>query len=134
MMVILVASRWHGAKMSMSDPDETVFIEDGYDEIFRTIRNAICPIEPDDNPLFDYIKHIILRKFPSITLCKNVKECVDDVRMTFAKLHIQQIQFKTNVAECIDVLIQPILNYFCSTLELQDLFRRVESYRMMRWH
>jgi hypothetical protein len=35
--------------------------------------------------------------------------------------------------ECIGILIQSILKYFYSTLELQDFFRRVENYRVMRW-
>jgi tryptophanyl-tRNA synthetase len=130
MTVNFVASRRHAAKMSKSDPDGTVFIEDGHDEIFRKIGNFIFPIEPDDNLLFDYIKDIIFRKFPSITLCGNVEESVDDVREIIAQLHIQQVQFKVDIVQCIDVSIQPIMNHFCSIPELQDLFRRVESYRI----
>jgi hypothetical protein len=74
-----------------------VFIEDGCDEIFRKIGNAVFSIEPDD----------------------------------FVQLHAaEEVQFKTDVMECIDVFIQPILNHFFSTPELQDFLRRVESYRV----
>jgi tryptophanyl-tRNA synthetase len=88
MTVNLAASHRYAAKMSKSDPDRTSFIEDRRDEIFRKIRNAVFPIEPDDNSCFDYIRRIILYKFSSMTICGNVEESVDDVRADFAQLHV----------------------------------------------
>jgi hypothetical protein len=68
-----------------------------------------------------------------MTICGNVEESVDDVRADFAQLHVWEVLFKANIVECIDILLQQILNHFCLTPELQDVLRRVKSHRMTRW-
>ena len=35
------------AKMSKSDPDSAIFMEDSKDDIIRKINNAYCPVKPE---------------------------------------------------------------------------------------
>jgi tyrosyl-tRNA synthetase len=129
---MLMGLRGKAAKMSKSDPDGAVFVEDSRDDIFRKIRNAAFPPEPDDNPLFEYLKYVILRASPAVTICGKPYETADQVKADFAELYAKEGQFKDDVADAIDRLIQPIRDHFQSTPELQDLLRRVESYRVTR--
>ncbi len=52
------------AKMSKSNPDSAIFMEDSVTDVQRKIKSAFCP--PGilkDNPLIDYLKYII---FPAL--------------------------------------------------------------------
>ena len=51
-------------KMSKSVEDSAIFMEDSEDEVRRKIKKAFCPpMQVKDNPVMDYMKHII---FPSV--------------------------------------------------------------------
>lgn len=52
-------------KMSKSDPDSAIFMEDSADDVKRKIRQAYCPMGVvDGNPCLDWTKHIVFGKFP----------------------------------------------------------------------
>merc|ERR1719394_9053 len=38
------------SKMSKSDPDSAIFMEDTPEDVERKIRNAYCPVKPKDAP------------------------------------------------------------------------------------
>jgi tyrosyl-tRNA synthetase len=47
-------------KMSKSDPDSAIFMEDSAEDVKRKIKKAFCPPEVvEKNPIMDYTKHII---------------------------------------------------------------------------
>ena len=47
-------------KMSKSDPESAIFMEDTVEDVNWKIKNAFCPNKVIvDNPILDYIKHII---------------------------------------------------------------------------
>jgi tyrosyl-tRNA synthetase len=129
---MLMGLRGKGAKMSKSDPDGAVFIEDDRNDIFRKIHKAAFPSDPDENPLFEYLKYIVLRKLNAVVLCGKEYRLIDEVREDFPKLHANEKQFKDDVADVVDRLIQPIRDHFQSTPELQQLLRKVEEYRVTR--
>jgi tyrosyl-tRNA synthetase len=129
---MLMGLKGRARKMSKSDPDGAVFIEDSREEIFRKISLAYCPPDPDENPLFEYIRYIILRKLPQITICGREYQTADQVKQDFQQLVADEQQFRSDVAGYVDLLVQPIRDHFQSTPELQDLLRKVESYRVTR--
>ena len=48
------------AKMSKSDPDSAIFMEDTVEDVKRKIKKAYCPPKiVAENPILDYLKHII---------------------------------------------------------------------------
>jgi tyrosyl-tRNA synthetase len=56
-------------KMSKSDPDSAIFMEDTEDDVKRKIKKAYCPPEVvEGNPIMDYAKNIIIGYFGSITI------------------------------------------------------------------
>lgn len=47
-------------KMSKSDPDSAIFMEDSAEEVEKKLKKAYCtPKEINNNPLLAYIKYII---------------------------------------------------------------------------
>jgi tyrosyl-tRNA synthetase len=51
-------------KMSKSDPDSAIFMEDEASDVRRKIKKAYCPPkEVDGNPILDYMKHIVFPLF-----------------------------------------------------------------------
>ena len=57
-------------KMSKSDPDSAIFMEDSAEEVTRKInKKAFCPEKViADNPILDYTKHIIFESFPTFLI------------------------------------------------------------------
>lgn len=52
------------AKMSKSDPDSAIFMEDEAVDVTRKILASYCPEKVvDGNPCVDYVKHIVFGKF-----------------------------------------------------------------------
>ena len=57
------------AKMSKSDPDSAIFMEDTAKDVERKIKQAYCPPGIiNENPILDYTKHIIFGLKQSITV------------------------------------------------------------------
>ncbi|KAL7993126.1 putative aminoacyl-tRNA synthetase, class Ic, rossmann-like alpha/beta/alpha sandwich [Plasmopara halstedii] len=51
-------------KMSKSDPESAIFMEDAIDDVSRKIDKAFCPEGVvEANPILDYMKHIICPRF-----------------------------------------------------------------------
>lgn len=118
-------------KMSKSDPEGAIFIEDNTEDIYRKVKNAKCPPDVKQNPLFEYIKYIVLRKVDSVTLVGQEYNNADEVAADFERLVQNEAQFKEDCAKYIDMMIKPIREHFQKP-ELQELLRRVESYRVTR--
>jgi tyrosyl-tRNA synthetase len=56
-------------KMSKSDPDSAIFMEDEAEDVRRKIKKAYCPPEVvEKNPILDYVKNIVIAYFGSITV------------------------------------------------------------------
>ena len=58
-------------KMSKSDPDSAIFMEDTREDVNRKIKKSFCPPQiAKDNPILDYCVSIIFPSFGSMTINK----------------------------------------------------------------
>lgn len=132
---MLMGLKGKGNKMSKSDPMSAIFVEDERDFIIEKMMKAHCPPQPEENPLFEYIKYIILRSTGYITIngkkYTDIKEVEADFPTFFASEEATN-GFRMAVADAVDALIQPVRDHFKSTPELQELLKRVEQYRVTR--
>mmetsp|Transcript_41789 Transcript_41789/g.69809 ORF Transcript_41789/g.69809 Transcript_41789/m.69809 type:complete len:135 (-) Transcript_41789:549-953(-) len=56
-------------KMSKSDPNSAIFMEDDASAVKKKIRQAYCPPgETKENPILDYCKHIIFNRNGKMTI------------------------------------------------------------------
>ncbi len=61
-------------KMSKSDPDSAIFMEDDEAEVNRKIKSAFCPPQiVEKNPVLDYVKHLIFGKWNSFQVERSEK-------------------------------------------------------------
>jgi len=57
------------AKMSKSDPDSAIFMEDSVEDVNRKIKKGYCPPQITfENPILDYCKSIIFPAFNTFTV------------------------------------------------------------------
>lgn len=51
-------------KMSKSDPDSAIFMEDTADEVKRKIKGAFCkPLVVEENPVIEWARYFIFNKY-----------------------------------------------------------------------
>ena len=132
---MLMGLKGKDKKMSKSDPKSAIFIEDTKDQIIEKMNEAHCPPEVAENPLFEYIKYIILRARDHIDINGKTYTKIQEVEEDFPKFFESEEATKglrMAVAEAVDSLIQPVRDHFQSTPELQALLKRVEQYRVTR--
>lgn len=56
-------------KMSKSDPDSAIFMEDTAEDVKRKIKKAYCPPGiVEKNPIMDYAKHVIFGYYGLLTV------------------------------------------------------------------
>ena len=62
------------AKMSKSDPDSAIFMEDTRDDVIRKVKKSFCPPTViKENPIIDYCQHIILPSLGEILVDRKVE-------------------------------------------------------------
>jgi len=99
-----------GGKMSKSIPDSAIFVEDDEQEVNRKIKEALCNDDTHDNPIFEYIKYILMRWFGEIMIEGKVYNNIDAIAEHFKEFNKEQL--KETVANYINKILEPVRNYF----------------------
>jgi tyrosyl-tRNA synthetase len=143
-------------KMSKSDPDSAIFMEDSSDTVERKIRNAYCPNVEDEpavasgneeedagkasmhlkvdtlkNPCLDYIQHIIFSA-PGATFETEDGTIYKDyasVRAAFLSGKISEDQLKTGLIHALNQLLEPVRQHFSNDPEAKRLLELVQEYK-----
>ena len=74
-----------GAKageMSKSIPDSAVFMEDSSEDVDRKFANAYCDDEIEGNPIYQYIRYILMRWFKTLEIEGKQYSNIKDIKMT----------------------------------------------------
>ena len=118
------------AKMSKSDPDSAIFMEDSTADVRRKIRGAYCPrtadaavardaemqLAADDlkNPCLDYVRHVVFAA-PGATFAAGgaTFASADAVRDAFVGGALSEADLKDGLADAVDAL--PVLSPNTST-------------------
>jgi tyrosyl-tRNA synthetase len=136
------------AKMSKSDPDSAVFMEDTVEDVERKIRNAYCPVKPDEstqkavddemrlvkddlnNPCLDYVKHILFCK-PGFAFNAGNKtySTFDSVKEAFLTGEISEKVLKDHLIKEINLLLEPVRQHFTNDSTAKDLLDKVRQYK-----
>ena len=108
------------AKMSKSDPDSAIFMEDSTADVRRKIRGAYCPrtadaavardaemqLAADDlkNPCLDYVRHVVFAA-PGATFAAGgaTFASADAVRDAFVGGALSEADLKDGLADAVDV-------------------------------
>jgi len=128
------------AKMSKSDPDSAIFMEDTAQDVKRKISKAFCP--PGvvaDNPILDYAKHIIFGLKPELTVKRKPENGGDATYTTYAALEedfktekLHPGDLKPSVIDAINEFLEPVRVHFDRDPYAKQLLQRVRSFQITR--
>ncbi|KAF2073882.1 hypothetical protein CYY_004806 [Polysphondylium violaceum] len=124
-------------KMSKSDPDSAIFMEDTEADVNTKIKKAFCPPGVvEKNPILDYVKHIIFQKVETFTIPTKEGDKVytkyDDLEADYKAEKIHPSELKPQVAKAINAMLQPVRDHFTNNAEAAALLKTVRSYTVTR--
>ena len=142
-------------KMSKSDPDSAVFMEDTAEDVERKIMSAYCPTTEEEktetktgevedagkesmqlkeikikNPCLDYIENIIFSP-PDATFSAGGTTYNDfeTVREKFLAGSISEKDLKQGLIDSLNKLLEPVRHHFTTDENARDLLNKVRMYK-----
>ncbi len=142
-------------KMSKSDPDSAIFMEDTTEDVERKIMAAYCPNKEEEllddetkdevdagkesmqlkkdtlkNPCLDYIQHIILCP-PGATFTVNdvTYSEFEPIRAAFLAGDISEEQLKGALIKELNNLLQPVRDHFTNDENAKMLLEKVRQFK-----
>ena len=125
-------------KMSKSDPDNAIFMDDSEQEVKRKIKKAYCkPKEIEGNPLLDWTKWILFPILGKITIPADEKwntpeRVYDDYKKLekdFAEEKVHPNDLKKGMVSDINKLLEPVRTHFKENKEANQLLKLVKGYK-----
>ena len=141
-------------KMSKSDPDSAVFMEDAAEDVDRKIMNAYCPSKEQDsastqeepvdagkasmqlkedklkNPCLDYIKNIIFSPPGATFTCGDTTYSeFESVRAAFVNGTISEEQLKRGLISELNQLLEPVRQHFTNDENARNLLAQMKQFK-----
>ncbi len=126
-------------KMSKSNPESAIFMDDTTKDVERKIANAYCPAKQlEENPIIEYCKYIVFEKQKELVIerpekfgGKLVLKGFEELSNAYSsgKLHPQDL--KKAVALAIDSYLEPVRKHF-SKGKPKELLEQVKSFEVTR--
>ena len=134
------------AKMSKSDADSAIFMEDSSEDVRRKLTNAYCPRTVDNslkhdgemqltkdelkNPCLDYVRHIVFcRPGAKMAVGGATYDTAQAVCDAFLDGAISENALKESLVAAVDAMLQPVRDHFANDARAAELLRRVRSYK-----
>ena len=133
------------SKMSKSDPDSAVFMEDTPADVERKIMKAHCPKtvsantadqdemqlvkDPLKNPCLDYVKNILMSNFGSTFTAGGLTyETSDAVKEAFLNGKLSEIDLKKGIIDGLNKLLDPVRNHFANDPNASALLTEIRGF------
>jgi tyrosyl-tRNA synthetase len=128
------------AKMSKSDPDSAIFMEDSRADIKKKVKQAYCPPKQiNDNPCVDYVRHLVFPKFGELIIRRKEEhggdvtfKSIEAFEAAYANEELHPGDLKDALFEAIDKMIEPIREHFNSDPKAKQLLKQVRSFKVTR--
>lgn len=140
------------AKMSKSDPDSAIFMEDAAEDVVRKIAGAYCPAAPEDmesseatssegmslveddlkNPCLDYIQYVLFSQEDyvfKVAGSDKVYENFEDLKRAFLDGHISEEDLKQSLTDEVNALLEPVRRHFTEDEHAKELLAQVTSFK-----
>src|SRR3990167_2798726 len=127
-------------KMSKTNPDKAIFMNDSEEDIKRKIAKAYCPAKiTEENPMLEYSKYLIFEKFSAIEIKRQEKFGGDLVIENYAEMEklyregkIHPMDLKNSVAYYINEMIKPVREKFEKDSKLKKLLETIKGFEVTR--
>jgi tyrosyl-tRNA synthetase len=127
------------SKMSKSKPETCIYMHDTEEDIKRKIGKAYCPEKVvEGNPLFDYLKFLIFRRYKEITIERpqkfggSITADYAELEKVFSQGKLHPLDLKTGVASYLNEMIKPVREYFEKNNSAKKLFEEVKQFAITR--
>ena len=127
-------------KMSKSNPDSAIFMDDSEAEVKRKIKKAYCPEKKiDENPIIEYCKYILFELYKNIDVKRPAKFGGNVVYSSFDKLakdfsggKLHPMDLKNSVAEYLNKTLDLFRKKFNKSSKAKKLYELVKGYEVTR--
>lgn len=134
------------AKMSKSDPDSAIFMEDTEEDVARKIGQAYCPrvaqsaqdvtddgapVATDDrNPVLDYYQCVVYaRPGVAATIGGVTYATYEDLESAYVAEKVSETELKQCLIDEVNALLAPVRQHFATNAEAHELLEAVKSFR-----
>jgi len=127
------------SKMSKSKPETCIYMHDCEEDIMRKINKAFCPEKTTEgNPIFDYLKFLIFKRYDSIKIERDKKFGGDlnadynNLVKIYSEGKLHPADLKNATAFYLNKMIEPVRRYFEKNKKANDLYEEVKKYSVTR--
>jgi len=123
-------------KMSKSDPESAIFMEDAAEDVRRKIKKAYCPPQViEKNPILDYSKYIIFGFYGKISVTLNGEAVeyltYEELEADYLSGKVYPSDLKPAVAEALNQILEPVRTHFASG-EPKKLLDKIKKFKVTR--
>ena len=127
-------------KMSKSDPNSAIFMEDSEVEVNTKIKKAYCPPGVSEgNPCLAYVKHIVLPWHGQLSITRPEQHGgdktyaeYDALAADYASGALHPGDLKPALAKALNSILQPVRDHFSGNAEAAALLKQVKAYKVTR--
>ncbi|KXZ46866.1 hypothetical protein GPECTOR_40g600 [Gonium pectorale] len=127
-------------KMSKSDPNSAIFMEDTEAEVNTKIKKAYCPPKVTaGNPCVEYVKYIVLPWFGHFEVRRPAEHGGDKKYMSAEELvadyeegNLHPGDLKAGLSRHLNAILQPVRDHFENNAEAKELLKKVKSYKVTK--
>jgi len=129
-------------KMSKSDPDSAIFMEDTVDDVKRKVKKAYCPPGiVEKNPILDYTKNIIFGYYENMQKGTKLQVTVQGVPTEYSSYEEVEADYKSEklhpsdlkpaVADALNRILEPVRSHFQQG-EPKKLLDKIKTFKITK--
>jgi tyrosyl-tRNA synthetase len=137
-------------KMSKSDPESAIWMEDSADEVRTKVKKAYCPPGvAEGNPVLQYCRHVVLPWFGHVDIPSAAPAEGADPAAAAAPAFTRYTEYealeaayvaggvhpgdlKAALVAALNAILQPVRDHFVNDANAKELLRKVKSYKVTR--
>ena len=127
-------------KMSKSDPNSAIFMEDSEIDVKSKIKKAYCPAgEVKGNPVVEYVQYVILPWSGEFTVERKEDNGGNKTYTEYSEFEADFISgalhpadVKPSLSKALNTILQPVRDHFKNNKEAAALLKQVRSYKTTR--
>lgn len=127
-------------KMSKSDPNSAIFMEDSEAEVNSKIKKAFCPPQVvAGNPCIEYIKYITMPWFGKFEVVRpesnggnKAYTDMEELEADYTSGALHPGDLKPALSKALNTILQPVRTHFETNAEAKELLKKVRSYKVTK--
>jgi tyrosyl-tRNA synthetase len=124
-------------KMSKSDPDSALFMEDSAKEVERKLKMAYCPEGiAEENPCLDYVRYFVLDYFGEFVVERSEENggnktytTYEQLEQDFVEKNLHPSDLKAALIKGMNKILQPVRDHFINDAFARNLLKKVKQYQ-----